>query len=369
MKGPRSSALTVVLRSVPGTPYFVHMQRLRDQLLITCAVVALLYVGRAVFVPLAFALLIAMILYPSVARMERAGLARGLAIGVGLSAVVVLFLGLGGLLLLQLDAFLDSAPGLLANIERALTDLRNWSQGRLGLDPGLPTGKSEDLLARLPNDAGRMAVAGLSAVFGAFFQLLLIPVLAAVLLADRQALVRTAAALAPATVREHLPSILQRSVHRFARFIYGMLQVYLIVGVLNSIGLLLLGVPNAILFGMLTAIMTIIPYVGIVLSALLPIAVTWAATGTIWAPLGVVAVFAVVQYLEANIIFPRVVGAKLGLNTFASIVLVLVGALLWGVAGMVLLLPYMSIAVLLSAEVPGWEALGLLLGPTGKRGK
>ena len=81
--------------------------------------------------------------------------------------------------------------------------------------------------------------------------------------------------------------------------------------------------PNAILFGMLTALLTIIPYVGILLSALLPMSVAWITTGNIWSPIGVVAVFGVVQYLEANLIFPKVVGAQLGLNTLASIVIVL----------------------------------------------
>lgn len=343
------------------------MTGLRDRLLIACACIALLYLGRPVLVPIAFALLTAMVLYPSVARMEKAGMPRGLAIGVGLLVLTVLFGLLCALLVLQVDAFLDKAPELIANLGRSLQDLRAWSLHRLGVDPGFSLERPADLLGRIPNDAGRIAMSGLGAVFGAVFQLLIIPVLTAVILADRSALVRTASALAPPSIAGHLPDILHRSVHRFADFIRGMVKVYLIVGVLNSIGLLLLGVPNAILFGMLTAIMTIIPYVGIVLSALLPIAVTWAATGSIWAPLGVVAVFAVVQYLEANIIFPRVVGAQLGLNTMASIVLVLAGAVLWGVSGMVLLLPYMSIAVLLSTEIPGWEPLGLLLGPTGKR--
>ena len=142
----------------------------------------------------------------------------------------------------------------------------------------------------------------------------------------------------------------------------GMVKVYAIVGVLNTLGLLLLGVPNALLFGMLTALMTIIPYVGILLSSLLPITVAWMATGSIWSPIGVIAVFALVQYLEANIIFPKVVGTQLGLNTLASIVIVLAGALLWGVSGMILFLPYVSIVMIIGEDIPGWRPLILLLG-------
>ena len=78
--------------------------------------------------------------------------------------------------------------------------------------------------------------------------------------------------------------------------------------------------------------------------------------------MGVIGVLAVVQYLEANLIFPKVVGSKLGLNTMASLVIIFAGGLLWGVAGMILLLPLASILKLVSEEVADWEALSLLLG-------
>ena len=108
-----------------------------------------------------------------------------------------------------------------------------------------------------------------------------------------------------------------------------MILVYLIVGILNSIGLMALGVRHAILFGMLCAIMTIIPYAGIIVSALLPITVVWLDTSNIWYPVGVIALFSVVQYLEANVIFPRVVGVSLGVSTFAILVSIIAGRIVW----------------------------------------
>jgi predicted PurR-regulated permease PerM len=77
---------------------------------------------------------------------------------------------------------------------------------------------------------------------------------------------------------------------------------------------------------------------------------------------GVITVLAVVQYLEANLIFPKVVGGKLGLNTMASLLIIFAGGLLWGVAGMILFLPLASILKLVSEEIPEWQALRLLLG-------
>jgi predicted PurR-regulated permease PerM len=82
-----------------------------------------------------------------------------------------------------------------------------------------------------------------------------------------------------------------------------MIWVYLIVGILNSTGLLVLGIRHALLFGFLTDIMIIIPYIGIFISALLPISVAWITKDSLWYPLGVIAVFGFVQYPEANEIF------------------------------------------------------------------
>jgi predicted PurR-regulated permease PerM len=202
----------------------------------------------------------------------------------------------------------------------------------------------------------------LSALFGMLFNLFIIPVFAALLLYNRNTYVAALTALVAPEWRPRLPGLLQKVVGNYARFIMGMVQVYLIVGTLNSVGFLLLGVPNAILFGMLTAVATMIPYAGIILSALLPITLAWTTTGSIWIPVGVITVLAVVQYLEANLIFPKVVGGKLGLNTMASLLIIFAGGLLWGVAGMILFLPLASILKLVSEEIPEWQALRLLLG-------
>ena len=140
-----------------------------------------------------------------------------------------------------------------------------------------------------------------------------------------------------------------------------MLQVYVIVGILNSIGLLALGIEHAILFGMLTAFMTIIPYIGIFLSALLPVSVAWITMDSIWYPVGVVGVFAFVQYLEGNVIFPKVVGSQLNVSTWATLVAMITGGVLWGVSGMMLFIPFAGILKIISDHIPEMQPINILL--------
>lgn len=202
----------------------------------------------------------------------------------------------------------------------------------------------------------------LNSVSGMLFNIFIIPVFAALLLYNRGTYVAAVTALVAPQWRPRVPKLLQKVVLNYSRFIVGMVQVYLIVGTLNSVGFLLLGVPNAILFGLLTAMATMIPYAVILFSSLLPITLAWTTTGSLWMPIGVIAVLGLVQYFEANLIFPKVVGGKLGLNTLTSLLVIFGGALLWGMAGMILFLPLVSILKLVSEEVEDWEALRLLLG-------
>jgi predicted PurR-regulated permease PerM len=76
----------------------------------------------------------------------------------------------------------------------------------------------------------------------------------------------------------------------------------------------------------------------------------------------VVAVFAVVQYLEANIIFPKVVGIQLNVSTWAMLVAVIAGGVLWGVSGMVLFIPLAALLKLATDYVEEWKPLNDLLG-------
>lgn len=192
--------------------------------------------------------------------------------------------------------------------------------------------------------------------------LVLIPLIAGLILYERKRLMHVLHLWLPQVPVQELRTILSETITTYYRFIKGMLVVYLCVGILNSVGLLLLGVPHAILFGCLAAILTFIPYVGIMIGASLPIMVSWITFDSIYYPLGVVAIFTFVQYLEANVIFPWAVSSKLNVNTLMTIVAILLGGVIWGSSGMILFIPFMGILKLIADRMPGWEPIAHLLG-------
>jgi predicted PurR-regulated permease PerM len=192
--------------------------------------------------------------------------------------------------------------------------------------------------------------------------MILVPIFSALILAYREMLAEVLYRLFPARKRESIHEILVETIVAYYNFVKGMLLVYLIVGLLNSLGLWIIGVPRPFLLGFIASILTFIPYVGILVASLPPIFISWVTYNSILYPFYVILVFTFVQLLEAYLIFPFAVGGSLKINTLVIMVVILVGGMLWGGAGMILFIPFVSILKLIADRTEGLETLAILLG-------
>jgi predicted PurR-regulated permease PerM len=306
-----------------------------------------------------FSLLVSFSIYPFCKWLEKKKLPRSIAITAALGVVTIIFGCLVWLFLWELHLFWLDVPALASKFEAAVPSLQRWVEKNLGLTAGAQQSWITETTSA--NNLSAILRSTFNATVNTLFYLFLVPVFSALFLYHRQTFVHYLRMVINTAYHQQLSNILMETTSTYFRFIKGMVMVYLIVGILNSAGLMALGIRHAVLFGMLTAIMTIIPYVGIIVSALLPISVAWLTTDSLWYPLGVIAVFAFVQYLEANVIFPVVVGTQLNISTWATLVAVIAGGILWGVSGMILFIPFLAILKIISDNVPGWKALNLLL--------
>lgn len=324
-------------------------------------IAAILYFGQALFIPLSFSLLVALILYPMCSKLEKNKWPRSLAITFSLLIVVILFVALGWLFVWQVKYLRQDIPALSEKLEGVWQQVEQW----LAINTNLRVNSQEDWLQQLFTNTGSTATDILKGFFAGItnflFILFIIPVFTALFLYHREQFVNFIQSIFSQKYNERLRHILHETSFTYYKYIIGLIKVYLIVGTLNSIGLLLLGIEHAILFGMLTAFMTMIPYVGIMVSALLPITVAWLTKGSLWYPLGVVAVFSFVQYLENSVIFPRVVGTELKVSTWAILVSLIAGGLLWGISGMVLFMPFVAILKIISDDIEEWKPINILL--------
>jgi predicted PurR-regulated permease PerM len=323
-------------------------------------VILLMYFGKGLFIPMFYGLLIAMVMYPVCKWLETRQISRSIAIAVSLSIVTILFVILLALLAWQLSLFQKDLPGLTQRMQPLVPRVQAWL-GEHFISRDMQQEWLNNTAKNISGNAGTWLRSVFNATATTLFLLFLVPIHAALFLYHRGTFVRFLYKLFGDKYRAKTDIILKETIHTYFNYIKGMIIVYIIVGVLNSIGLMVLGIRHAILFGMMTAIMTIIPYVGIIISALLPISVAFIATGSIWYPIGVVAVFSFVQYLEANIIFPKVVGTQLNVSTWATLVAIMVGGIIWGVSGMILFIPFVAILKIITDNLEEFEALNILL--------
>ncbi|MGN6490958.1 MAG: AI-2E family transporter [Agriterribacter sp.] len=326
-------------------------------LLIVFIACLLLYFGRTLFIPLFFGLLIAIVMYPISSWLEKKKFPRSVAVSICLLIVTVLFVALVSLVIWQLKIFQKDSKALLLKIHETLDAFTQWLQQNAGVKIDF----RNDLQLSAGNNIGGILQSILGETMTMLFIVFMVPVFTALFMYHRNRLVQCLRMITPVEERARLTAILRQVTHTYFQYIKGMLIVYLLVGILNTIGLWALGVPSPLLFGMVCAIMTIIPYIGIIISSLLPISLIWLQTDSIIYPLAVIAVFAFVQYLEANVIFPRVVGTQLNVSTLAMLVAIIAGGIIWGGAGMVLFIPFVGMLKIVTDQVPEWAHINLLL--------
>jgi predicted PurR-regulated permease PerM len=145
-------------------------------------------------------------------------------------------------------------------------------------------------------------------------------------------------------------------------YLLGLLMVMTLVGILNSLGLLLLGIEYPFFFGFLGALLLLIPYVGIIIGSLLPALIALATKDSYWYAIGVIAIFGFIQFLEGNFITPKITGTKLSLNAFVSILSIILFSMLWGIPGMILALPVTASLKVLFDNSENMKPIGFLLG-------
>lgn len=325
----------------------------------------ILYFGRSVFIPISFALLISFVLYPICAWLERKGLGRLTAIVLSILLLIVLGMLVVALLVYQFIGFIDEWPTIYSKLGEAFTELTQTLEVL-----GISREKQSAIISKLSDQSGGNLVTVLrntiSASAFSFVLLILIPVYAVLILYYRSYWMKILGRVFASERRESLLEVISLTIKAYYNFIKGMAVVYIIVGSLNSVGLLLLGVPHAILFGFIASILTFVPYVGIVVGSLLPVAMAWITYDSIWYPIGIIAIFSFVQYLEANVIFPVAVSNRLNVNTLIMLVAILAGGILWGMAGMILFVPFVGIAKLIADHNPKWKTISMILGTENK---
>jgi predicted PurR-regulated permease PerM len=145
------------------------------------------------------------------------------------------------------------------------------------------------------------------------------------------------------------------------KYLSGMFLLIIILGFANSIGLWIIGIDNPFLFGFLAALLSIVPYIGTIIGAVIPVLYAFVSADSLWMPVAVIILFWAVQVIESNFLSPKIVGSSLNVNALVAILSLLVGAAVWGVAGMILFLPFASMLKVVCEEFDELKPVALII--------
>jgi len=144
-------------------------------------------------------------------------------------------------------------------------------------------------------------------------------------------------------------------------YLVGLMLEAAIVAALDITALLVLGIKYAFLLGILAALLNMVPYIGGLVAIMLPILIVLATKPPIYI-LYVFIAYMTVQFIDNNLIMPKIVGSRVKVNALVAIVAVFIGGALWGVPGMFLSLPITAIVKVIFDRVEPLQAWGFLLG-------
>jgi predicted PurR-regulated permease PerM len=146
------------------------------------------------------------------------------------------------------------------------------------------------------------------------------------------------------------------------RYISGVFTVVLILCFLNSLGLYIIGLKYAIIFGVISALFNLIPYFGTWIGAFFPFVFALLTGDTPGLAFSVFLLFLIIQFTENNILTPNITGGYVRLNPLITILSIIVGGMVWGVAGMLIVIPFMATLKILFEQVDELKPYAYLIG-------
>src|SRR5690606_27981474 len=173
--------------------------------------------------------------------------------------------------------------------------------------------------------------------------------------------------LVPSENEEEATRILQKSTKVSQKYLSGLAAMIAMLWVMYGIGFSLIGVENAIFFAVLCGVLEIVPFVGNITGTSITVLAVLAQGGETNTIIGVVAIYMVVQFIQTYLLEPLVVGDQVNINPLFTIMILVLGEIIWGVAGMVLAIPLLGIVKIICDNVPDLKPYGYLIGTDKKR--
>ena len=333
--------------------------------MVLISLIALFYIavlGKSVMVPLVFALLFSVMLLPVANFLEqRFHFPRSVA---ALVSVLLLIGSLAALLYLvgsQITNLADDWPQFKQQVLSSVTSLQQWISAKFHIRIRQQMTYVNNATSKLLETGGSVLGDVAMSVSSLLLTLVFILIDTFFLLYYRRLIIRFLVAVFREENAVIVYDIIAQVQSRIRQYILGLLLEMVIVATATCLALWILGIKYAILLGLLTGLFNLVPYIGIITALLLSLLVTFATAGAAKLIL-VIAVVLGIHLIDSNVLLPVIVGSKVRINAFITILAVVIGENVWGIAGTFLAIPIIAIAKIVFDRIEPLKPWGLLFG-------
>ena len=330
--------------------------------LLIIIIVFVMIMAKSLLVPLMLAGYISMLMTSMCNSLESYKIPRSLSAFIALLLFLLLIGGIIYIIVTQVQNFTEDLQSTVTeDLNRFAISINNSISSFAGIDIGFGNGIAPNKIMQMVN-AGNTNMNLVFTTIGTLTNVILLPVFIFFMLIYRDHLAvfitKVFEKQRNKILMEHIVSIRQ-IVHAY---IVGAGKVMLILGVVNTIVLFALGIKHALFFGMLAGLLNIIPYMGPFLGAIMPFLFALVTKDSIFYPVAIGVSFTLIQFVEGTYLTPKITGSNVNLNAFVTFVGLLIGGAIWGLVGMLLIIPTIAILKKLFELHPDTEPYAYLFG-------
>ena len=331
------------------------------------ALFAILILAKNILIPLSVALLISFILFPVAKKFETWKINRIFAAFLSIFSVILIIVGVVYFFSTQIIAISKEFTDFQDRIVNAFADVTVYINNNVSFVENL---ERDELLNRmkqwLTDSTGSLISKTVNSTATFMAGLMATIVFTFLLLIYRDGLTQAFLAFSPPEKRNRVFKMFKSVQQVGQKYLVGMLVLTIVIGLANSIGLLIIGIDNPFLFGFLGAALAIIPYIGTAMGAIIPVIYAFVSYDSPWMAVAVALLFWFVQLVSDNFLTPKIVGGSLNINALTAILSLFIGAAVWGLAGMILFLPFAAMLRVICEEFEELKPVALIMGEQNK---
>lgn len=338
------------------------LTRSYQSIMIIAVIVAVLILAGSLVMPILFSGMIAILLNPMADKMESWGIKRGLAAFLTVLIVSLLLLSLLSVIAIQSQEIVKELPQIVKEKDH-IVDLTNLKESSEYIYDFIQEHVStiEENLDQLRDAGLQLLQQGVTGVTDALTFLVLCPIYVFFLLLCKSNIYNFIRAYHPKKKKENKSDVITNVKNSLFKYLKGLFFIMTISGTLTFIGLYFLGIEYALFLGTLTALLTPIPYIGVFISAIIPLTLALITKDSIWYGAGVIFIFAAVQFLEGYVFTPKIMGDSININPLIIVLGLIIFGSLTGIIGMIMTVPLLAILKVIIDYYPHLKPWKLLL--------